>query len=442
MTAAFHHLDTGTDEQSWSADPRWADVPSFQVEPGRGMRRLVLLAAHPDDETLGAGGLLRRCHDIGLDIVVIVASDGEASHPSSSTHTPAALAGLRRAEVVHAVNLLAPGARIRHLGLPDGELAGAVATIRSAVLEELADLGVGALLVAPWRHDGHPDHDALGAVTAGVARGTGALLLEYPIWWWHRATPDETPWADLRALRLSPEVREAKRRALAAHVTQVQPLSDRPGDEVLLSEGMLAHFDRDVEAFLDTAGASDVPLFERLHSSYDDPWQARDSDFERRKRDLTMLALPLHRFGRAFEPGCSIGEFSARLAERCDELICQDLSDAAVRRARTRLADQPHVRVDVGQVPDDWPEGELDLVALSEVGYFLDDAQLDEVLRLIADRLRPGGYVALCHWSHPIEGWSLDGQQVHDRARRALALPTHRSHVDRDFLLDVLGPRP
>ncbi len=48
----------------------------------------VVLAAHPDDESLGAGGFLAKLHAAGADIKVLLCTAGEASHPESPTTTP------------------------------------------------------------------------------------------------------------------------------------------------------------------------------------------------------------------------------------------------------------------------------------------------------------------------------------------------------------------
>lgn len=442
MTREFHHLDSGRPETEWLADERWTSVPELTIEPGRGLRRLVVLAAHPDDETLGAGGLLQVAARAEVPVEVIVASDGEASHPDSPTYDRVELARVRRGEVAEAVAILAPHAHVRHLGLPDGDLAARAATVTAALQEAVADLGIGAAIAAPWREDGHADHDALGALAAQVCEETGALLLEYPIWLWHWGSGEDVPWSTLRTLPLDEEQREVKRRALATHVSQVAPLSDAPGDEVLLDAGMLAHFGRPFETFVDASGLAGAELFERLHSAREDPWRVRSSDYERRKRDLTVSMLPARRFARAFEPGCSIGELSAALAPHCESLICQDLSTTAVRQARERLAAYPQVQVRQGSVPGDWPEGDFDLIVLSEIGYFLSPLSLDAVLRRTRMTLRPGGYVVLCHWVHPIEGWELDGRDVHLRAGELLDLPIHARHADEDVLLEVFGPCP
>ncbi|MEP6561765.1 MAG: PIG-L family deacetylase, partial [Nakamurella sp.] len=63
-----------------------------------GLRRLVVISAHPDDETLGAGALIATAARLGVPITVIVATAGEGSHPDSPTHRPDQLAVIRRRE--------------------------------------------------------------------------------------------------------------------------------------------------------------------------------------------------------------------------------------------------------------------------------------------------------------------------------------------------------
>ena len=46
----------------------------------------------------------------------------------------------------------------------------------------------------------------------------------------------------------------------------------------------------------------------------------------------------------------------------------------------------------------------------------------------------------LCHWRHRVEGWVLDGPDVHERFRDS-ALPPEMAHYqDRDVEISVLCP--
>lgn len=441
-TPVFHHRDTGRSEADWLASPGWQQVRPIRLGAGVGTRGLVVLAAHPDDETLGAGGAIALAHAAGIPVQVLVATDGEASHPQSPTHSPQELAALRQAEVGHALSLLAPGCEVRHLRLPDGQLADHERELQDALGRWVAELDVGCVLLAPWREDGHPDHAAAGRVAARVAQEYAAALGEYPIWAWHWARDEDVPWSQLRSLPLDDATLLIKQAALAEHHTQVSPLSSQPGDETLLGPEMLEHFDRPFECFIDVDGRWDESIFERLHAAAVDPWSVRSSAYERRKREQTLDALPAGRFERAFEPGCSIGELTAALADRCDELLAVDLSATAVRAARARTAALPTVSIEQHAVPDWWPAGDFDLIALSEICYFLDVQGLRQLLLETRSSLRSGGHVLLCDWRHPIDGWALDADRVHRAAHEILRLPTHFTLSTDDMVLEVLGPAP
>lgn len=427
--ATFTHDATGTPESAWLAS-RLAVIRPLAVPSGT---KLVVLAAHPDDESLGAGGLISIAAAAGAPIEVLIASDGEASHPASPTHSPARLARLRRAEAVAAMQALAPAARVTFLGLPDGSLAEHV----GRVAEELRARCAGPVcMVAPWFGDRHPDHAACAAAAALVAgEAADRVLWQYPIWAWHWADPDgaDLPWDRLARLDLPPRAMAAKQQAIAAHRSQHQPLSPAPGDQPILTAETLLHFRRDFETFVLAAPTSaDQPgYFDALYRADADPWRLGTRFYEARKRDLIVAALPRPRFRRAFEPGCATGLLTAALAERCAEIVCYDVADDAIRQTRRRLGGQ--ARVERGRIPDDWPAGSFDLIALSEVGYYCRD--LDALTERVHATLADDGVLVACHWRHA----APDHPQTSDAVHAALGRGLHRivQHMECDFRLDV-----
>jgi hypothetical protein len=180
--------------------------------------------------------------------------------------------------------------------------------------------------------------------------------------------------------------------------------------------------------------------FERMYADSEDPWEYRRRWYERRKRALTLAVLPHARYARAFEPGCSIGELSGELAERCGELLVSDGSEAAVRVARRRLAPWTHVRVEQRLLPDEWPEGTFDLVVLGEFGYYLDAEALLRVRERAVGSLAPGGVLVACHWRPPIAEAPLRGDEVHAVLGQAPGLHRLARHEEEDFLLEVWSP--
>ncbi len=432
MTLTFDHRAAGTPERAWRGE-RLADLPRVSL-PGAG-DRLTVIAAHPDDESLGAGGLMAAAATRGADITVVVASDGEASHPDSPTRRPADLAVLRRAEVRRAIERLAPSARVVFLGLPDGGLA----SVAGALTDGLRDAVAGRALVAsPWLEDRHRDHAACAAVTAELAREYSVAHWQYPIWAWHWADPTgaDLPWDRLARIDLDAESLAAKQAALAEHVSQHTPLSDAPGDEAILPAPMLRHFERDFECFvIQAAPAAEAAYFDRLYAQSNDPWGLAERFYEQRKRNLLMGVLPRRHFQRVFEPGCATGELSVLLRERCTELVAWDGAAAAVRQARARLG---ATSVEQRRIPDDWPDGSFDLVVLSEVGYYC--ADLDVLARRVSGSLTRDGFVVACHWRHAAADHPHSAPEVHT----ALGAGLHRlvRHEEDDFLLDVWSLAP
>ena len=148
--------------------------------------------------------------------------------------------------------------------------------------------------------------------------------------------------------------------------------------------------------------------FEALYASNPDPWAFRTSEYEAGKYARTLSALPKPRYGSALEIGCSIGVLTRMLAERCDELLALDASACAVAEARRHCKDVPGLSLEVREVPRQWPRGRYDLLLLSEVVYYWDEADLARVAELARRDVAPGGDVLLVHWigttDYPLSG--------------------------------------
>ncbi len=444
----FSHTDAGTAESEWEASGL-AVLPELPLDAGElAAMTFIVLAAHPDDETLGAGGFLSRLHAAGAAVDVLLCTAGEASHPESRTTTPEQLAAVRLGEFGAAVSGLVPAASWRFLHLADGQLAADRHRIAAAVREAIAASGRPAnqvAIVAPYRADGHADHDALGSVAAEVAAEDGHGLLEYPVWYWLWASPADTAWQSWVRVPLTPDEQRAKAAAMRAHASQTQPLSGQPGDEALLSGAFLEHFSRPWETFAwhgpagGTNSAGDAErIFDAVHGGSADPWSYTSSWYERRKRALTLAILPEADYGAGLEIGCSIGTLSVELAARCREFVAVDASSAALVRAAERLSGHASAQTLHLTVPQQWPRGTFDLVAVSEMGYYLAPGELAELFTRVEASMNPGGTLVLCHWRHPVAGWELDGDAVHAMARRQLRWPTKGFYREKDFVLEVL----
>jgi LmbE family N-acetylglucosaminyl deacetylase len=236
-TAIAGRGTTETEWAPWLEAGRW---PELDIGAVAG-RRVCVVAAHPDDEVLGAAGLLGRLAAAGHEIVAIWATDGEASHPGSAVMAPTALGTVRRSESRAALARLGVTLRRRHhLRLPDSGLAGC----RDRLAEELAALvDRDDLVLCPWENDGHPDHEAVGRSCARLA----SLCWQFPIWMWHWAVPgdDRVPWQRFRAAPVQDVGLKAA--AIEEFASQVRPIGPAPQDAPVLPRHVVARFLRPVE---------------------------------------------------------------------------------------------------------------------------------------------------------------------------------------------------
>ncbi|MBS42709.1 MAG: hypothetical protein CMH83_05995 [Nocardioides sp.] len=244
-----------TTSAEWRSHPRFGTAPALTLD-NEGVRctRLVVVAAHPDDESLGAGGLIATAADAGLDVYVVLLTAGEASRyaePDSTRHT---LATMRLAEMERALTHLAPENTLVFLGAPDGLVADSEEAVTRSLVELVGD-GSHTLVAAPWRHDGHPDHEAAGRCAAAAARAGGARLVEFPLLGWGFTTPDELAWDRARRLDLDDAVAARKQAAIRAHVSQVRGTEGAVAGAPLPGR-VLAHFTGPVEHYLEACLAA------------------------------------------------------------------------------------------------------------------------------------------------------------------------------------------
>jgi SAM-dependent methyltransferase len=177
--------------------------------------------------------------------------------------------------------------------------------------------------------------------------------------------------------------------------------------------------------------------FDRMYDRAADPWGMTTRWYERRKYAVTLALLPAERYQEAFEPGCSVGVLSERLAARCDRLLCCDTAAAAVQATAVRTAALPQVTVQHRDILTDWPAGQFDLIVLSELLYYFAGADLDQVTSQAAAALRPGGCLAAVHWRHPVADYPRGGDEVHARLARQPGLALLAGHREPDFLAEV-----
>jgi LmbE family N-acetylglucosaminyl deacetylase len=143
------------------------DLPSAQ--------RILVLAPHPDDESLGCGGTIARYVESGATVYLLVVSDGTAIEEPDGQHDD--IDAARRQELEKATTALG----IQHLQtlqLPDGQLNHYESQIRHMLSDLLARFQPD-LVLAPSLIDGHVDHVTVGRIALQLFRTVPGWTLAF-----------------------------------------------------------------------------------------------------------------------------------------------------------------------------------------------------------------------------------------------------------------------
>ncbi len=220
----------------------------------------LVLAPHPDDETLGCGALLAACFAPGRAVHVAMITDGDRSHPNSPSWPASRLARQRRQETQSAVRCLGghPG-NISFLGYSDCDVPHAGAALEDAArrVRSLADrLGLQTILTTAAA-DPHCDHQAAARIAMAAAAAAPRLrVLFFPIW--SRNSDVDMSGAGRFIVHQFPlgPFGAMKRAALAAHESQLGQLITDDADGFTLDHAFAERFLTEDEAFLELRDAN------------------------------------------------------------------------------------------------------------------------------------------------------------------------------------------
>ena len=203
-----------------------------------GVRRALVVAPHPDDETIGAYGLIRALMARSARVKVVVVTDGAGSHRNSARWPKARLVAQRRMETLRVMRHVGvTAADVTFLGLPDGGLSdGPTAAV---ALRRMTRAYAYDMIVLPAQDDDHPDHCA---VAAALCYGAGRRI-EYLVWPNRRSRSRRAT----HVLHLAP-LAAAKRGAIRRYRSQLGMITDDPGG-FAISRSELARFARPAEFF-------------------------------------------------------------------------------------------------------------------------------------------------------------------------------------------------
>lgn len=194
--------------------------------------RTLVVAPHPDDESLGCGGMIARLAELKRATHTLFVTDGGASHPQSAAWPRERLAAQREAEAAEALARLGAGDHPRSfMRLPDAGMPGEGTSRWRDASRSVVDILSAFqpdLVLLPWRRDPHRDHrDSWRLVTAALAMADQRpMQLEYAIWLDELGAEDDRPQpGEVVERRLTiTSYQAAKRAAVAAHISQTTNL--------------------------------------------------------------------------------------------------------------------------------------------------------------------------------------------------------------------------
>ncbi len=177
-------------------------------------------------------------------------------------------------------------------------------------------------------------------------------------------------------------------------------------------------------------------FFEARYKKQADPWNFAGSEFEQGRFTRIAQALSHRRYRRGFEPGCSIGTLTERLAALCDAVEASDFSPTAVARATERCAHLPNVHVRCEALSAMTPLSGYDLVVFSEIGYYFRLGTWRKTVAQLAASMDSGTTVLASHWLGHSRDHRLDGDQVHEALRAEPLLQLEYEERHPGFRLD------
>ena len=222
------------------------------------MRSCLILAPHPDDESLGCGGLIALLSAKKISVSVVVSTDGTKSHPKSKKFPAAKLAALRKMEVKTALKILGVKEdKIYFLEGKDAALPGKGEKGFHKLADKLADILTVVdpqLVLVPYQLDPHRDHRATWQLLNEILENnTEVKVWEYLIWLYELAAESDIPdlqKGELKKLDIQPYL-PLKEKAIYSHVSQTTRLIDDDLTGFILKPEVISHFTTKFEYYLD-----------------------------------------------------------------------------------------------------------------------------------------------------------------------------------------------
>ena len=176
-------------------------------------------------------------------------------------------------------------------------------------------------------------------------------------------------------------------------------------------------------------------FFEDKYRASEDPWEFAKNSYELSRYEAILRLLGDRMYRLAFEPGCSVGVLTEKLATRCERVDAYDISPTAVKRARDRCMQVKNVNIYQASLRDCSPAG-ADLYLLCEVGYYMTKEELGRLLEEHLACLGPHAVVVGCHWLGFSPDHVIGGDEVHEAIQGVPMLVHQYGERHEGFRLD------
>ena len=220
-----------------------------------GTAPILVLAPHPDDESLGCGGMIAEACENGQPPLVVVLTDGTMSHPNSRQYPRERLRQVREEEAAEATRRLGlPQERLRFLRYPDtlAPTQGATLQHAAATVASLIRTAGCETVVTSWRLDPHCDHLAAYVIASLACQMSDVRLRAYPVWGLTLPPDDVLDLAELAGFRLDISRHLLRKRAaIMAHRSQYAGLIDDDPEGFQMQPSFIELFLGGAEVFLD-----------------------------------------------------------------------------------------------------------------------------------------------------------------------------------------------
>ncbi|GMM92280.1 PIG-L deacetylase family protein [Qipengyuania sp. MTN3-11] len=209
--------------------------------------RLLVVAPHPDDETLGCGMALAAASAGGRQVAILLLTDGEGSHPKSRAFDTARRVAMRAHEFDTALATLVPErpTPVVRAHLPDGQTSDkSAAQVCNRLLEHRC-IAHADTIWTTWVHDPHCDHRTAAILARMLSDRSGAALWSFAVW----GRFGDCPVPENIGLFFDSRFYRAKRDAMDAYASQMTDLIDDDPAGFTMPPALFEHFASHPEVF-------------------------------------------------------------------------------------------------------------------------------------------------------------------------------------------------